>query len=114
MKKRAVLSVLPLPLPKNEPNAAISGSLRQDVRDVALQPLHLGRRNVLRGLQMPVIRPVSCVGKKPFGMMTNSDRGQRHGREERHQRDEAVPQHDIERRACNRSTSRSNPRSMAR
>jgi len=29
MKKRAVLSVLPLPEPKKEPNAAMSGSLRR-------------------------------------------------------------------------------------
>ena len=50
MKKRAVLSVLPLPEPKNEPNAAMSGSLRQDLGDVALQALHFDRRDVLRGL----------------------------------------------------------------
>ena len=37
-------------LPKNEPNAATSGSAQDHLAELALQPLHLLRRDILRGL----------------------------------------------------------------
>ncbi len=43
-----------------------------DLAELLLMALHVGEGNVLRRLpRSPVIRPVSCCGKKPFGMMTN-------------------------------------------
>jgi len=45
---------------------------------------------------MAMIIPVSCCGKKPFGITTYKIAGETDGAEHHHQRDEAVPQHDFE------------------
>ena len=75
MKKRAVLSVLPLPEPKNDPNAAMSGSFDSTVATSRCSRFISAGETSCAASMMPVISPVSCVGKKPFGI---SD--EQHGR----------------------------------
>ena len=47
--------------------------------------------------EMPLIRPMSWIGKKPFRHVDHHDAGQRHGDEEHRERDRLVAQHDVER-----------------
>ena len=44
----------------------------------------------------PMINPVSCCGKEALGDDDVEIAGQRDGAEHHHQRDEAMPQHDLE------------------
>src|SRR5215831_12411365 len=70
-KNRAVLSVLPLPEPKNEPTAATSGSFaRTPATSRCSRFISVGETSCAASM-MPIIRPLSWVGKKPFGMITN-------------------------------------------
>ena len=55
--------------PTTETTPVTSGSCADRVLDLRLQPLHLGERHF--GARPPItamIRPVSCGGRKPFGM----------------------------------------------
>ena len=65
---RALFKAEPLPPPKKEPTAATAGSLSTIFTDLLLFCLHRLEGNVLRGLgRTPIIWPVSCCGKNPFG-----------------------------------------------
>ena len=72
MKKRAVLSVLPLPEPKKVPKPAMSGSFDSTVATSRCSRFISCGETSCAASMMPLIRPVSCVGKKPFGIATNS------------------------------------------
>ena len=71
MKKRAVLSVLPLPEPKNEPNAAMSGSFARASATLRCSRFISVGETSCAASMMPMIIPLSCVGKNPFGICQN-------------------------------------------
>ena len=71
MKMRPLLPARPLP-PIAIATAGDVGIGLHDLAERLLLALHVGERDVLRWLpRSPVIRPVSCCGKKPFGITTN-------------------------------------------
>ena len=96
MKKRAVLSVLPLPLPKKVPKRRDVGIAREHGRDLALQPLHLLRRHVLRGLR-DAADQAGVLGREEALRDRDEQRGGERDRGEEHQQgDEAMAQHQVE------------------
>ena len=98
MKKRPVLAVCALPvLPMADPNAATSGSAPTTSPSLTImRDISCGEMSCADSAK-PVTRPVSWVGKEALGNDHEKIDAEGHGGEEHEQRQELVPEHDVER-----------------
>src|SRR4030088_485525 len=92
MNMRPLFETLPEP-PMNIPTCSTAGSFSTISPSACWCFIMAAGEASCPASDMPVSRPISCCGKKPFGMITNrqSDCG-----EEYTERCKAKPQHDIE------------------
>ena len=99
MNTRPLLTVvLPPPAPTAEPTEATAGSRITALIKACWRSAMAWKEISCAASDRPMINPVSCCGKKPLGIDDVEIAGQRDGAEHHHQRDEAVPQHDLQ--AC--------------
>ena len=83
--------------PMNEATLATSGSCADHVGDGARWSSIIRGNDTSGGASVtPMMRPVSCCGKKPFGTTDGEERGERDGAEGDEQRRALVREHPLE------------------